>query len=568
MAKLAEKTNKNAEARQIASDLLKTHDYVLNPRDNTYQLINKATKEVYSGDLVSGLDADKGLLQKDRRLKRLVGEQLAAQRFKKQQRPIKLSEKSFDVKSDDEVAVKDGTTTTTDILAEDRKLIEKSEEKKEKPSTLTAEQRKEIADSNATFDEEFRSDQKSESIESKEFNLAEILKEIDKDEEAKKKKWMEEIMSITPPELEYQSDATNIRPKKLRPLYAKGGTLVRKAQAGLKTNRALQSNKEVVFGNNSLSTDFTTPYYYNPKDPYGKFDPNSTYNSKLELVENPKYDTLKNPNVVAEPEKESIWKRLTNTADTRSLAEKSLDYVNPILVGADYLTQRSALKNLGKNKAVRTYDNPTQLNVRAVSDMPYEVRKARENAISRMRSDYKGSDPVMELVSKQMVGAKQLEAREQLGSERAAIVAKDQARVDEQVNKNAMLAGQTSQKNSALKRQYDESDRLLKADIDNRQASLTGQLIGTTAQGLQNRLNTRDMAQLKNKDIELKRIQTDIKVEESILSEDPTNVAAKGRREQLLAEYSAILGEVGGKYSQIENDVMFRKDGGKLIPRK
>ena len=177
-----------------------------------------------------------------------------------------------------------------------------------------------------------------------------------------------------------------------------------------------------------------------------------------------------------------------------------------------------------------------------------------------------------------MVESEKGKARQQLSADRAAFVAQEQARVDEGLTRNQMMSHQTARENADLKRQYDQADHLNTLDIMNRKADLTGQALGLLSRGVENRLNVRDMSQLKSRDIELKSIQGELALQEAIIRDadpgDPADRQAIANAQEtiksLVQKQSNILGEVQGKYTQLGRDAMFntRKEGGKLLPRK
>jgi hypothetical protein len=68
---------KRLVARNRANELLKTHDVVIGPAGRTYQLKNKETGELYSGDL-AGIKLGSGLISKNRRLNKMIGRQLTS----------------------------------------------------------------------------------------------------------------------------------------------------------------------------------------------------------------------------------------------------------------------------------------------------------------------------------------------------------------------------------------------------------------------------------------------------------------------------------------------------------
>lgn len=265
------------------------------------------------------------------------------------------------------------------------------------------------------------------------------------------------------------------------------------------------------------------------------------------------------------------------SADTRSLAEKSLNLANPILGAADYFVQRRALKDIEGAEMPRTLETAPQIDVQAAQDLPYEVLVARQNDINRMRSTYKGSDVVAELISKQMVEDSKDKARERLSSDRAAFIADERRRVSQEVGRNQMLSAETDSKNRALTRQYDQADFQRKLSIKERQADLTGQAVGLVAKGIENRVTTKSMADLKAKDIQIKEIDQNISlIEAQMRGLDPNDPAGANQINKLtkslntmVNQRSNVLGEARGYYKQFGKNALFGlKDGGKLISKK
>lgn len=577
MSQLKSRPNKKSEARQIAGDLLKDYDYIYNPSDDTYQLAHKETGELYTGSM-GGLDADKGLFQRDRKLKRLIGDQLSHQRHIAPKTVSKtstlVSKPSGEPKVEPTVREK-----------EDKTIIEE----KPKQKGLTEDQLKQI-----------QKQQKADSEERKKELIAKGKKDLEKPKkepetllemfgvyEPTKEEIIEEMMEGFNPEsltLVNEPDATRVDNKykhlagKMSVGFKKsGGQLVKKYQTGNKFNPSvLDPNDEVVFGTQPQLKKLKPKVGIDVEQPTAELKPVKQYSpeEQKEMVKQAKKDRLKD--TIGSFELSS--KPGTFSGDTRSIVEKGMDYVTPVAGVADYLIQNNALNKLAGKKVPRTYDTPARLNVRAVEDLPYEVLVARENEINRMRSDYKGSDPVAELVSKHMIEVEKGKARERLGAERAAHIATEKSRVDEMNMKNQLLSQKTAEKNFDLQRQYEQADLANEIDIINRKADLKGQGLALLSKGVENRLNTRDLSELKSKDVALKRIQSELALQEAIVRDtDATDPAGKQavmqaqqKIKELAQEQSNLLGEVQGKYTRLSNDATFgiKKTGGKLISRK
>jgi hypothetical protein len=743
MAKLARRSNKKQEARQIASDLLKDYDYVLNPRDNTYQLVHKETGDLYSGTL-GGLEADKGLIQKKRRTKRLIGEQLSHQRYSPQQptqsdvpagRP--QQEQIPQQPTEPTSSVTPATTGTSpkitrtptsveelnrDMISQQRKfdsmqelnkelgqqnLLLKAQGRagsmstiddagaeqssllrrlgirdnvyypgetfeemntlntlysKEKPSldklfsmrdrqgrryfvygeegkqkyidldTLelgkdpkehsipegshlfkaastsgfhkgTSKQR--ISDKYRTipaFSREYEnliqkallSDDKYLMVDDKIYSIPEIKQAVGQG------KGLSDLQKLgmdlpkgvktTPPAFRRGNLYYYLNEDDL-PLYKCGGKLLpkKKQQGGNLQISKLNpddldeldrfgywKNKRAEFAPLTTSPDEQKPFEFESAVPSGaiKLDPTKKSGMKWDSTTK---DGSEPQEARGEGKEYIHLGTSTFDADTRSLAEKGLNVVAPLLGVADFLVQRQALNKIGTEKTPRSYDVAPQVNVQAAQDIPHEVLTARKKEIDRMRSQYKGSDPVMELISKHMVQSEKDRAKGALSADRAAFVADERRRVSREQAENQLRASETDAKNRALTRHYEQADLTQKLDLINRKADLTGQALGLVAKGVENRITTKKMADLKAKDIELKGIDQNISlIESQIRSLDPNDPADVNQinklqksLQDLVRQRTGVLGEAQSSYQTMGKEAIFGfKSGGKLLPRK
>ncbi len=728
MAKLRQKPNKRQEARQTADDLLKDHDYVYSPGDNTYQLVNKDSGETYTGPL-GGLDADKGLIQKNRRMNRLIGEQLS---HKRQLSPKSSAVPKKEVTVNAPAATSASTTTkankpatltprlteqeaidagyvtqeninkigkTNDELITPAEMFEFNSKfaKSLDPNAFKLELSKKPLISNNLLDNmnllaprpSVPSATKLQPVEQAKTPEADpntqILAKLGLSEDiyypgddfygmnAKNTVYFEEpggrdlsrykgkyryavvgqgdkqrYVDIEGDPSSYKELPEGFRLAKgvsvaapFVPTYP-GKERVTENYWSIpeftdkyqkRIDRALTSGDRYMISGNKMYDMNTMPksasdlnslsqygvdipkgvgvntaggsrksfHYYKKNggvlkaqsgmkiispDYYGSSMPLETagVTSGQALVPKSKPAIQWTAGTEMVPTKKKLKGRDkvastssgTFDADTRSVMEKSLDYANPVLGAADFLMQRKAINDLEKSRKSLepVYETAAQVNVQAAQDIPPEVLAQKENDILRMRSDYKGSDPVMELVSKQLVEDQRQGARERLSSERAAFVADERRRVSQEKGQNQLRAAETDQKNRELRRNYLQFDLQAETAKIAQKAALSGRAISTVAKGIENRLTTKDMSHLKANEMSAKNIEQDIetkKFELSNLSEAESYKAVELRKEiaELSNQLSQKFSDVEGYYNKFgKRATLSMKTGGKLLPRK
>lgn len=91
------------------------------------------------------------------------------------------------------------------------------------------------------------------------------------------------------------------------------------------------------------------------------------------------------------------------------------------------LVQKSMIDSAADKAANRlvAHKEAAVRSVEPIRDIPIEVLQARQNAIGKIKSTYRGSDPIMAQLANSQASESRLNAREQLGIERAAHLAQE-----------------------------------------------------------------------------------------------------------------------------------------------
>jgi len=99
------------------------------------------------------------------------------------------------------------------------------------------------------------------------------------------------------------------------------------------------------------------------------------------------------------------------------------------------------IKNIQMRRSILSH-NAIQTSVMPATDMPSEVLNQRTNEISRIRAQYKGSDPSSELISQQMAAASRGNAMYNLAAERGKLLVDERRRVAGENAANQVRAGE------------------------------------------------------------------------------------------------------------------------------
>lgn len=127
------------------------------------------------------------------------------------------------------------------------------------------------------------------------------------------------------------------------------------------------------------------------------------------------------------------------------------------LNAGNYFMNKNKINNAANLASTKIY--PTMMaetrSVAAVEDMPKEVLMQRQNDIANLKSQYRGSDATLDVLSKSMVETEKAGLREKLGSERAAGLQASEQRAQEQIAGNELSAIRARNLNEASSKSED-----------------------------------------------------------------------------------------------------------------
>ena len=132
--------------------------------------------------------------------------------------------------------------------------------------------------------------------------------------------------------------------------------------------------------------------------------------------------------------------------------------VRPFIDVANLALSNQKINQIKKTQLARKnmlYSTP-QLSSRPVQDLSPEILAAQDKAVSNIRSEYAGSDPAMNLIAKNMVGANREKASDQFIAGRASNLVAERGRHDTEQRQNEQMAAETEMKN--LDRSQDFAD--------------------------------------------------------------------------------------------------------------
>ena len=138
--------------------------------------------------------------------------------------------------------------------------------------------------------------------------------------------------------------------------------------------------------------------------------------------------------------------------------EKQLPDVRPLVDIANYLQEQNAINRVRKTQLARKnlYQNAPSLAVRPIQDLSPEILAAQDESVTQNRSEYAGSDPVMNLLSKNIATAQRGKLRSDFITGRADNLAKERARFDEQTRANQQAAAETAAKNVDRQQEFED----------------------------------------------------------------------------------------------------------------
>jgi hypothetical protein len=131
------------------------------------------------------------------------------------------------------------------------------------------------------------------------------------------------------------------------------------------------------------------------------------------------------------------------------VGDTQMPNLRPVVDIVNYLTANREINQVEKEQLARKnmYYNAPSLSVRPVQDLSPEILAAQADARSQMRSEYAGSDPTMNLLSKNVATAARGKMYNEQIAGRAGQIATERNRFDEQTRGNQQAAAETANKN-------------------------------------------------------------------------------------------------------------------------
>ena len=180
----------------------------------------------------------------------------------------------------------------------------------------------------------------------------------------------------------------------------------------------------------------------------------------------------------------SLWAETLKDSGTKYVAQKPATYTladrKPVSVDGSGVL--GAVAKLSLN-ALNVYQNkkmindaaelarvsnivqvePVTENVAPVRDMDPEILALRKRDIANQTSQYRGSDPILDAISKSMLESDKATKQEVLGAERAANIRAEENRVMEAENRNAAAA--VNARNAMSVQLAQEADRIRDVNV-------------------------------------------------------------------------------------------------------
>lgn len=198
------------------------------------------------------------------------------------------------------------------------------------------------------------------------------------------------------------------------------------------------------------------------------------------------------PRLLPRQEKEGHDKnKLIGNPKLQETAPTPLPNVRPLVDIVNYLSANASINKIRKTELGRKnlYYNTPSLSVRPIQDLSPEILAAQADAVTQNRSDYAGSDPVMNLLSKNIAAAGRGKMRSEQIVGRAANLVQERGRFDTETRANQQAAADTANKN--LEREQDFQDYKIgvntatleaKKDLNAKALSAIGAHMDTAAQ--------------------------------------------------------------------------------------
>ena len=181
-----------------------------------------------------------------------------------------------------------------------------------------------------------------------------------------------------------------------------------------------------------------------------------------------------------------------NQVDAPSFGDyvsEGIGRATPTVIGAaNVFTQAAFYKKLRDQKLkakVRPYEETT-LSVRPIQGIPGEVTSKMMNVIEQNRSTYAGSDPTMDLISKNIAGAQRQKAYDDYSMKEAEAIMADRGRFDTQTRENEARVADIRSKNLDRKQQEDEYRQAAQLDFLKEKQQLAGTTFDQVQQSIYN----------------------------------------------------------------------------------
>lgn len=138
--------------------------------------------------------------------------------------------------------------------------------------------------------------------------------------------------------------------------------------------------------------------------------------------------------------------------------ERQMPNLRPVVDILNFVTANKKINQIKDEQLARKnlYLNAPSLSVRPVQDLSPEILAAQEGALSQTRSEYQGSDPVMDLLGKHIAATARGKMRNEQIAGRAGQLMQERGRFDEQSRQNQLSAAETANKN--LEREQEFAD--------------------------------------------------------------------------------------------------------------
>jgi hypothetical protein len=217
-------------------------------------------------------------------------------------------------------------------------------------------------------------------------------------------------------------------------------------------NLTLPSNKGGLYGNtakNGFSSQVNPWITYQQRFALGR---NKSLDPSLQKLSFSSYSP--GTNLL----KGGVDQNLAGGTDSMLTKDRQASNLRPIVDVLNYITASRKIGQIERTQLARKnmfYTAPS-LSVRPVTDLPPEVLAAQADALSQVRSTEASSDPVMNLLSKNMATAQRGKMRNEQIAGRASAMLQDRNRFDTEMRQNQQLAGETANKN--LDREQDFAD--------------------------------------------------------------------------------------------------------------